>query len=339
MARYFRRTKKTRQNGVNAIFSGKIPRKGFGTRSGQLQAEEETASSTVLERSSPDRGTSGRFLGSSRRLQRTFVAVILIGLGFSLITGSFFIGSSSQHVASPRPAGPGPVRSIPRIAPSFYAISNIPETIVPSGGSFTGAIAASAGDFFVVQVAYSEGGPGNLPDVAAVQDTVSSIYNREGSASPGVEANFWEQMWVGRAPSSVSSANIIVTPDWKNCLSPCVSSIIITMNIARYRNVASIGSMITIAQNSSSTSQAANIPVAGPGSIVVELLSHGAYNNCQGDAAQPGSGQTSRGCYTGTTERTELFDHLVPGERAYNESYVWSQPEIQRGIYLVLDGI
>ena len=307
MARYLRKLKRPRQNGVNAIFSGKSPRKSI--------------------------------LASSGKLSRALVALVLIGLGLSLMTGAFFTSSPSLHVTSPAPTGPGHARMTPRIAPSFYSSSNVPETFVASGGSFTGASAASVGDFFVVQVAYSEGSPGNLPDVAAVHDTLSSFYVREGSASPGVEANFWEQMWVAKASVSVSSANITVSPDWKDCMAPCVGSIIITMNIARYRNVSSIGSMMTIAPNASSTSQAANIQVGGPGSLVIELLSHGAYNNCLVDAAQPGSGQTSRACYTGTTERTELFDHLLPGARAYNESFAWSQLEVQRGIYLVLDGI
>ena len=340
MARYFLRRRKSRQNGVNAIFSGKVQRESIGSRSEFLLSEDESFGITSREEATRGSDARSRFLGSSGKLARTVVALFLIGLGFSLITGAFFIDSSSIHAASPGPAGPGPgsIVSFPRIAPSFYAISNTPEKFVLSGGSYLGSSATTAGDFLVVQVAYSEGSPGNLPDLATVQDTLSTVYTREGSASPGVGANFWEQMWIARVSASISSANITVTPDWKNCPAPCVSSIIITMSIARYRNVASVGSMIAIAPNASSTSQAANIPIAGPGSILVELLSHGAYNNCQGDAAQPISGQTSRNCYTGTTERVELFDHLVPSSQAYNESYLWSQLEVQRGIYLVLNG-
>ena len=269
------------------------------------------------------------------------LAFVLIGLGLSLIGGVFFADSGSMYGSSPSPAGPGPtptVKYVTSIVPSFYAVSNTPETVVLNGGSYAGATEVNTGDFLIVQIAYSEGSSGNLPDVTSVRDTLSSGYSREASASPGVGYNFWEQVWAGRSSSTSSSTNVTVTPGWSSCPAPCVSSIIITMNIARYRNVAMVGSSIIIAPAVSSTSQIARIIVNQPGSILVELLSHGAYNDCQMDAARPSSGQTLMSCFTGTTERTELFDHSVSSAQTCNESYVWSQVEVQRGIYLELQG-
>jgi hypothetical protein len=72
--------------------------------------------------------------------------------------------------------------------------------------------------------------------------------------------------------------------------------------------------------------------------MLVELLSHGAYSNCGIDAPQPNAGQTSRNCFTATTERTELFDHSISNPWTYVESYTWAQVEVQRGIYLELTG-
>jgi hypothetical protein len=72
--------------------------------------------------------------------------------------------------------------------------------------------------------------------------------------------------------------------------------------------------------------------------MLVELLSHGAYSNCGIDAPQPDAGQTSRNCFTATTERTELFDHSISNPRTYVESYTWAQVEVQRGIYIELKG-
>jgi hypothetical protein len=302
--------------------------------------EEETESGRLIGLRSA-KGSEEDRLESRRRVSRILVAFALIGLGLSLIGGAFFADSRSFQISGPSPAGPGPsptVRTVPRVAPSFYAASSIPETVVPSGGSYTGASGTSAGDFLVVQIAYSEGSPGNLPDIYGVGDDLSSTYTRAASASPGVGANFWEQVWTGRASSTTASTNVTVKIDWASCLAPCVNSIILSMTVARYRNVAGVGSTIGIAPNASSTSQLATITVAQPGAMLVELLSHGAYNNCQIDAAQPDSGQTSRSCFTGTTERTELFDHSISNAQTYNESYAWSQLEVQRGIYLELDG-
>jgi hypothetical protein len=309
--------------------------------SGLMGIEEETAPSQLIRGSHAAPGSEENRLRSRRRASRSLVALALIGLGLSLIGSGFFADFQSLHISSPSPAGPGPgptVRAVPRMVPSFYAVSSIPETVVSKGSSYTGASGTSAGDFLVVQIAYSEGSPGNLPDINRVDDTLSSAYARAASASPGVGANFWEQVWTGRASSTTTSTNVTVTIDWANCLGQCVSSVIISMTIARYRNVSGVGSMTGIAPNASSTSQSAIVSVAQAGSIIVEFLSHGAYDNCQLDAAQPGSGQTSRSCFTGTTERTELFDHLVSNARVYNESYAWSQMEVQRGIYLELDG-
>jgi hypothetical protein len=110
------------------------------------------------------------------------------------------------------------------------------------------------------------------------------------------------------------------------------------MTIGRYRGVAGVGSSVTIAPNMSSSSQSVNITATQPNSMLVELLSHGAYSNCGIDAPQPATGQTSRNCFTATTERAELFDHSVTNVQIYTESYTWSQIELQRGIYLELKG-
>ena len=240
------------------------------------------------------------------------------------------------------PSGPGPrlpVRVATWMTPSFYSVSNIPEMVIRSSRVFNGTIPTIAGDFLVVQIAYSEGGSGNLPDLSNVKDTESNTYTRVAGASPGVGENFWEQVWTGRAVSSSASTNVSAVPDWASCLAPCVSSIIITMTIARYRDVGGVGASTAIAPSASSTSQVASIGVQESGSVLVELLSHGASNNCETDAPQPGSGQELRYCFTGSTERTELFDHASLSAQTYAESYYWTRVEIQRGIYLELDGV
>jgi len=224
------------------------------------------------------------------------------------------------------------------MAPSFYAVSNIAEATVSSNASYTGAIGTNADDFIIVQIAYSQGSGGNLPDISYIRDTQSSVYLRIASAFPGAGANFWEQVWIGRASSPTISTNITASPDWSGCQAPCVTSIIITMTIGRYRGVAEVGAWSTIAPNSSSNSQSVSITATQANSTLVELLSHGAYSNCGTDAPQPIAGQTSRNCFTATTERTELFDHSISKAQTYTESYTWAQVEVQRGIYLELKG-
>jgi hypothetical protein len=110
------------------------------------------------------------------------------------------------------------------------------------------------------------------------------------------------------------------------------------MTIGRYLGVAGIGASTAIAPSTSSSSQSANISATQANSMLVELLSHGAYSNCGIDAPQPGAGQTSRNCFTATTERTELFDHTVSNAQTYTDSYSWALVEVQRGIYIELKG-
>jgi len=102
------------------------------------------------------------------------------------------------------------------MAPSFYAVSNVAEATVSSNASYTGAIETNADDFIIVQIAYSQGSGGNLPDISYVRDTQSSVYMRIANAFPGAGANFWEQAWTGRASSTTNSTNITATPDWLN---------------------------------------------------------------------------------------------------------------------------
>ncbi len=207
-----------------------------------------------------------------------------------------------------------------------------------SNASYTGAIETNADDFIIVQIAYSQGSGGNLPDISYVRDTQSSAYTRIASAFPGAAANFWEQVWTGRASSTTNSTNITASPDWLGCQPTCVTSIIITMTIGRYRGVAGVGTWNTIAPNASSNSQSVSITATQTNSTLVELLSHGAYSNCETDAPQPAAGQTPRNCFTATTERTELFDRSISNAQTYTESYTWAQVEVQRGIYLELEG-
>jgi hypothetical protein len=288
------------------------------------------------------------------RIGRIFVVAILAGIMLTTAVGFSAVDLASQHHAgggtsgtgSSNGGGPGtsgtgtkpPVGSFRTIAPSFYAVSNIAEAIVSGNNSYTGVTGTNSDDFIVIQIAYSVGGAGNLPDIAKVLDTQSSAYTQAASASPGVSWNFWEQAWTGRASSTTNATSIIVTPDWLACQRPCVTSIIIMMTIGRYRGVAGVGSSVTIAPNMSSTSQTVNITSTQSNSMLVELLSHGAYSNCGIDAPQPVTGQTSRSCFTATTERAELFDHTVANAQPYTELFSWSQVELQRGIYLELKG-
>lgn len=324
MPRFLRRRRRPVQNGVNAIFSGK------------------TSSGAALNHQDGNlTGISARLKGIHARVSvsRILSTMCLIAMGVTLIGGSFLFDLPSQQVPGTNgPAPTSPIKTVSRIAPGFRALTNIGEMIVENGGSYGGTIGTDSGDLLVVQIAYSEGGSGNLPDLSRVSDTLSSVYNRVGNASPGVEANFWEQVWTARSLASSSATNVTVNPDWTGCMLPCVRSIIISMSVARYRDVGDVGTSIDIAPNVSSAFQTAGITVDRSESVLVELLSHGAYNDCGRDAATPQSGQTFRNCYTGTTERTELFDHAVTRAQSYSESYVWSQLEVQRGIYLELYG-
>ena len=290
----------------------------------------------------------GKF--SPFHFHRIILVVILAGIMLTTVVGFTAVNLGSQHHTNPGSAGTGgtsgagrspPVKtpSSRTMGPSFYAVSNVAEATVSSNASYTGAIETNADDFIIVQIAYSQGSGGNLPDISYVRDTQSSVYTRIASAFPGAGANFWEQAWTGRASSTTNSTNITATPDWLNCPPPCVTSIIVTMTIGRYRGVAGVGAWNAIAPNASSNSQSVSVTATQPNSTLVELLSHGAYSNCETDAPQPAAGQTPRNCFTATTERTELFDHPISNAETYTESYIWAQVEVQRGIYLELKGI
>jgi hypothetical protein len=256
-------------------------------------------------------------------------------MGFSVVD------SASQHGTNPSTTTTGTnpsVTSARAIIPSSYAVSNLAEAIVPGNASYSGATGTNPDDFLVVQIAYSAGSGGNLPDISSVVDTQSSLYNRAASASPSAGTNFWEQARTGRASSTTNSTIRTVSPEWMGCQSPCVTSVIIVMTVGRYRGVAGVGSSNAIAPITSSMSQSVEIPTSQPDSMLVEPLSHEAYDNCGVDAPRPDTGQTSRTCFTATTERTEFFDHAVTSAQTYTESYTWAQSEVQRGIYLELKG-
>jgi hypothetical protein len=294
------------------------------------------------------------------RIGRMFVVMFLAGLMLTTVVGFSAVDLGSQHhqgtgtsgtgasgsgagtgnsgADTKPPVGPGGPVSFRTIAPSFYTLSNIAEAVVSSNNSYTGMTGTNPDDFIVIQIAYSVGGAGNLPDIAKVTDTQSSDYTRAASASPGVSWNFWEQAWTGRVSGTTNSTLITVRPDWLACQRPCVTSIIIMMTISRYRGVAGVGSSVTLAPNMSTSSQSVNITVTQVNSMLVELVSHGAYSNCGIDSPQPGTGQTSRNCFTATTERAELLDHMVTSAQMYTESITWAQIELQRGIYLELKG-
>ena len=278
---------------------------------------------------------------ASLRIGKIFVVLILAGIMLTTVVGFGAVDLASQHHTDPGTSGNGTrpsVGSVRAITPSFYAVSNIAEAIVSTNYTYTGGIGTNSDDFIIVQIAYSAGSGGSLPDISNVTDTQSGIYTRAASASPGVATNFWEQAWTGRASSTTNSTTITASPDWVDCRSPCVTSIIITMTVGRYRGVAGVGSATTTALSTSSTSQSVSITATQANSMLVELLSHGASSNCGIDAPHPDTGQTSRDCFTASTERTELFDHSVTNAQTYTESYTWALVEIQRGIYIELKG-
>jgi len=338
-----RRKKRPAQNGVQAIFSGSGQgRGGAQPRFSSYEFDDETEPSSAPDRVFLDSLdlSKKRGINSLRRFSRILAVTVLIGVMLTTVVGFSEINPILEHHTDKGSSGTGtspPVRTPRALAPSFYAVSNVPEARVSSNESYTGMIATYSDDFTIVQIAYSQGTAGNLPDIAKVTDTQSSNYTRSASASPGVAENFWEQVWTGRA-SRTSSTNITVSPDWFTCQKPCVASIIITMTIGRYRGVAGVGSSTSIAPSTSSTSQSVNVTPTQANSMLVELLSHGAYSGCGIDAPQPDAGQISRNCFTATTERTELFDHSVSATQTYTESYSWAQVEVQRGIYLELKG-
>ena len=344
MGKISRRKKRPAQNGVQAIFSVGSQRRGKAQpRFSSYEFEDEMEPS-----SAPDRALSNSLnfskkcgINSIRRFSRILAVTVLVVIMLTTVVGFSEINPVLQHHADKGTSGTGtspPVRTLRTIAPSFYAISNIPEAMISGNGSYTGLIATNLDDFIIVQIAYSEGTGGNLPDISNVRDTQSSSYSRIASASPGVAENFWEQVWTSRASSTTTSMNITVSPDWSACQKPCVTSIIISMTLSRYRDVAGVGSLAAVAPSNSSTSQSAKITPTQANSMLVELLSHGAYSNCGIDAPQPGAGQTSRNCFTATTERTELFDHTVSNAQTYTDSYSWALVEVQRGIYIELKG-
>ena len=323
-----------------------------GTTFASCDLEEEIMQNEIpRERVSSGVGNLSKKHGkfSPSHFHRIILVVILAGIMLTTVVGFTAVNLGSQHHTNPGSAGTGtsgagtsPSVKTPSsrtMAPSFYTVSNVAEATVSTNASYTGAIETNADDFIIVQIAYSQGSGGNLPDISYVRDSQSSAYTRIASAFPGAGANFWEQVWTGRASSTTTSANITASPDWLGCLPPCVTSVIIAMTIGRYRGVAGVGAWNTIEPNASSNSQSVSITATQANSTLVELLSHGAYSNCETDAPQPIAGQTSRNCFTATTERTELFDHSISSVQTYTESYVWAQVEVQRGIYLELKGI
>ena len=343
MAKISRRKRRPAQNGVQAIFSGgdqgrDRPHARFSSYEFENEIESNGHRDCVSSRS-PNLWEKLETL-LPLRVSRILVVAVLTMIMLTTVVGFSDNSLSLQHRTDNGTSGTGtspPVRTFRTVAPSFYAVSNVPEAMVSSNESYTGLIATTSDDFIIVQIAYSQGTGGNLPDIARVTDTQSSSYARVASASPGVGQNFWEQVWAGRA-SVTSSTKIIASPDWLACQNPCVGSIIVAMTIGRYRGVSGVGSSTSIAPSTSSTSQSVNVTSTQVNSILVELLSHGAYSGCNIDAPQPDTGQTSRNCFTATTERTELFDHSVSATQTYIESYSWSQVEVQRGIYLELKG-
>jgi hypothetical protein len=346
LTRISRRKRKPLQNGVQAIFSDGSqgrgrPRAMFASYEFEDEVEPTRHPDHVVSRSS--NFAKSQRSGSSRRFSRILVVVFLAVIMSTMMIGFSEINQGPQHhtdLGTSRSGTGPPVKttSFRAIAPTFYAVSNLAEAIVSNNESYTGMTATSLDDFIVIQIAYSQGTVGNLPDIAMVTGTQSTGFTRVASASAGVAENFWEQVWTGRAFSTRTSTNITASPDWSICQKPCVSSIIIAMTIGRYRGVAGIGSSTSIAPTTSSTSQSVKVTPIQPNSTLVELLSHGAYSSCGIDAPQPDTGQTSRNCFTATTERTELFDHPVSATQTYTESYTWSQVEVQRGIYLELRG-
>lgn len=329
---------------VYSLALRKTRRLDNGRRFASYELEDEIEPS-----SSPVEPVSSRWWNPSKRsgnvaplrIGKIFVVVILAGIMLTTVVGFGNFDLASQHRTDPGNSGTGtkpPVGSLRATTPSFYAVSNIAEAIVSSNDSYAGVIGTRSDDFIIVQIAYSAGGAGNLPDVSNVTDPQSGIYTRAASASPGEATNFWEQAWTGRASSPINSKVITVSPDWAGCQTPCVTSIIITMTVGQYRGVAGVGASSTTAPSTSSNSQSVSIIATQVNSTLVELLSHGAYDNCGIDAPQPDAGQTSRNCFTATTERTELFDHSVTNAETYIESYTWAQIEVQRGIYLELKG-
>jgi hypothetical protein len=343
LIRIARRKRRPAQKGVQAIFSygnnGGGPRASFAS----YEFEEEIEPSGHPDRLAP-RSANGRLKGGSTlRLSRILVGAILAVIMLTTVVGFSEINRGLQHHTDlgTNGSGTGPTVRTPSfrtITPNFYAVSNLAESIISSNESYAGMIATSSDDFIVAQIAYSQGTGGNLPDIAKVTDTQSSIFTRIASASPGVAENFWEQVWTGRASSTTTSTNITASPDWLACQKPCAGSIIVAMTIGLYRGVAGVGSSTSIAPPTSSTYQSVNVTPTQANSTFVELLSHGAHGSCGIDAPQPGTGQTSRNCFTATTERTELFDHPISTAQTYTESYTWSQVEVQRGIYLELKG-
>ncbi len=342
MGKISRRKRRPAQNGVQAIFSSSGQRRGKAQpRFSSYEFEDEVEPSNAPDRlfSNSLDPSKKRGINSLRRFSRILVVTVLIVVILTTVVSFSEINPGLRHTDKGT-SGTGtspPVRTLRTVAPSFYAVSNVPEAMISSNGSYTGMITTNSDDFIIVQIAYSQGTGGNLPDVARVTDTQSGNYTRIASASPGVAENFWEQVWTGRA-SATGSTNITAGLNWFACQTPCVTSIIITMTIGRYRGVAGVGSSTSIAPTTSSTYQSVNVTATQADSMLVELLSHGAYSGCGIDAPQPDAGQTSRNCFTASTERTELFDHSVSATQTYTESYTWSQVEVQRGIYLELKG-
>ncbi len=329
---------------MQAIFSGGSQRKGrTHARFSSYELEDETEPNSSIDHVSSKQNLSRKHGHDSLfRISKIFVVLFLTGIMLTIIVGFGGVNSGIQHHTDGGTSGTGtnpPVKTpaVRIIAPIFQAVSDIPEAIVPINQSYTGTTGAGADDFIIVQVAYSEGSPGNLPDISNVGDTQSTSYARVASASPGVASNFWEQVWTSRS-SLTTNSTITVSPDWAGCQMPCATSIIIAMTVGRYRGVAGVGASTAIAPSTSSSSQSVNIATTQANSMLVELLSHGAYSNCGIDAPQPGTGQTPRNCFTATTERTELFDHSISNAQTYTESYSWTQVEVQRGIYIELKG-
>ena len=136
------------------------------------------------------------------QFHRIILVVFLAGIMLTTVVGFTALNLGSQHHTNPSSTGTGATSgagtspsvktpSTRTMAPSFYAVSDVEEATVSSNASYMGAIETNAEDFIIVQIAYSQGSGGNLPDISYVRDTQSSVYTRIGSAFPGAGANFW----------------------------------------------------------------------------------------------------------------------------------------------------
>ena len=117
------------------------------------------------------------------RIYKFLLVAVLAGVMLTTFVSFSTDNVGSQHKDSGT-SGTITTPTVRIITPSFNSFSNIPEGIVSTDQAYTGTTGTNSDDFIIIEIAYSAGSGGNLPDISRVTDIQWNIYTRLASASP-----------------------------------------------------------------------------------------------------------------------------------------------------------